>query len=44
MKCKDCKHYNGSDEPGAGLCKATNLRTFKTTNCFTRLFTPKDKK
>ena len=33
MKCKDCKHYNGATMPGAGLCNATQARTFATTVC-----------
>ena len=41
MKCKDCKHYNGATMPGAGLCNATQARTFATTVCFNGLFTPK---
>ena len=39
MKCKDCKHYNGATMPGAGLCNATQARTFATTVCFNGLFT-----
>ncbi|EXZ41769.1 hypothetical protein M076_5098 [Bacteroides fragilis str. 2-F-2  len=27
--------------PGAGLCNATQARTFATTVCFNGLFTPK---
>lgn len=38
MKCKDCKHYNGATMPGAGLCNATQARTFATTVCFNGLF------
>lgn len=44
MKCKDCKHYNGATMPGAGLCNATQARTFATTVCFNGLFTPKNGK
>lgn len=40
MKCKDCKHYNGATMPGAGLCMATQARTFATTICFNGLLTP----
>ncbi len=40
MKCKDCKHYNGATLPGAGLCNATQARTFATTVCFNGLFSP----
>ena len=40
MKCKDCKHYNGATMPGAGLCNATQARTFATTVCFNGLFSP----
>ena len=35
------KHYNGATMPGAGLCNATQARTFATTVCFNGLFTPK---
>lgn len=41
MKCKDCKHYNGATMHGAGLCNATQARTFATTVCFNGLFSPK---
>lgn len=44
MKCKDCKHYNGATMPGAGLCNATQARTFATTVCFNGLFSPKKRK
>lgn len=44
MKCKDCKHYNGATMPGAGLCNATQARTFATTVCFNGLFSPKKQK
>lgn len=44
MKCKDCKHYNGATMPGAGLCKATQERTFVTTVCINGLFSPINRK
>ena len=44
MKCKDCKHYNGATMPVAGLCNATQARTFATTVCFNGLFSPKKRK
>ena len=40
MKRKDCKHYNGATMPEAGLCNATQARTFATTVCFNGLFSP----
>ncbi len=36
--CKTCKHYNGAELPGTGLCNATQARTFATTRCFNRLY------
>lgn len=36
--CNTCKHYNGAELPGTGLCNATQARTFATTQCFNGLY------